>query len=162
MGHAAPARAEVARLAAIEQSLAGSDAYWARVVGIKRQVVEAWIALATGDTATALSLARAAADLEDVTDKHPVTPAELLPARELEADLLLAVGRFADARRAYRATLAREPGRARSTFGAAQAADLMGDRAAALKGYQEYLALVGAGDGGRPEVATAQAALGGG
>jgi tetratricopeptide (TPR) repeat protein len=162
MGHAAPARAEVARLAAIEQSLAGSDAYWARVVGIKRQAVEAWIALAAGDTATALSLARGAADLEDVTDKHPVTPAELLPARELEADLLFAVGRYADAARAYRATLAREPGRARSTFGAAHAADLMGDRAAALKGYQEYLALVGAGDGGRPEIATAQAALGGG
>jgi hypothetical protein len=38
----------------------------------------------------------------------------------------------------------------------------MGDRAAALKGYQEYLALVGGGDGRRPEIATAQAALGGG
>ena len=162
MNHAAPARAEAARLAAIEQSLAGTDAYWARVVGIKRQVVEAWIALAAGDTAAALSMARAAADLEDGTDKHPVTPAELLPARELEADLLLAAGRYAEAHRAYKATLAREPGRARSTFGAAQAAELMGDRSAALRGYQAYLALVGAGDGGRAEIAVAQAALGGG
>jgi hypothetical protein len=162
MGHAGPARAEVARLAAIEQALAGSDAYWSRVVGIKRQEVEAWIALAAGDTAAALATAHAAADLEDGIDKHPVTPAELLPARELEADLLMAVGRYPDARRAYRATLAREPGRARSTFGAARAADLMGDRTAALQGYQEYLALVGDGDGGRPEMATAQAALGGG
>jgi tetratricopeptide (TPR) repeat protein len=162
MNHVGPARAEAARLAAIEQALAGTDPYWARVVGIKRQAVEAWIAFAAGDTAAALAMARGAADLEDGTDKHPVTPAELLPARELEADLLLAAGRYAEAHRAYKATLAREPGRARSTFGAARAAELMGDRSAALRGYQAYLALVGAGDGGRPEIAIAQAALGGG
>jgi hypothetical protein len=161
MGHMDPARAEVARLAAVEQALAATDPYWARVVGIKRQLVESWIAFAAGDTAGALATARRAADLEDETDKHPVTPAELLPARELEADLLLAAGRPAEALRAYRATLAREPGRARSTFGAARAAELMGDRAAALKGYREYLALMGAGDGKRPEIAAARAALGG-
>jgi tetratricopeptide (TPR) repeat protein len=162
LSHVGPARAEAARLAALEQALAGTDAYWARVVGIKRQAVEAWIALAAGDTAAAISMARAAADLEDETDKHPVTPAELLPARELEADLLFAAGRYPEALRAYRATLAREPGRARSTFGAARTAELMGDRTAALKGYQEYLALMATGDGRRPEIATAQAALGGG
>jgi tetratricopeptide (TPR) repeat protein len=89
-----------------------------------------------------------------------VTPAELLPARELEADLLLAAGRYAEARRAYQATLAREPGRARSTFGAAQAAELAGDRAGALEGYQAYLALVEGGDGGRPELAVARKAVG--
>jgi tetratricopeptide (TPR) repeat protein len=159
MGHAGPARAEAARLAAIERDLAGRDAYWSRVVGIKRQAVEAWIALAEGDTAGALRQARAAADLEDETDKHPVTPAELLPARELEADLLLAAGRPAEALRAYRATLAREPGRARSTFGAARAAEAMGDRAAARGAYREYLALVEGGDGKRPEMAVARAAL---
>jgi len=160
MGHAGPARAETARLAAIEQGLREADPYWARVVGIKRQAVEAWIALAAGDTAAALTQARAAADLEDETDKHPVTPAELLPARELEADLLLAAGRYADAHRAYRATLAREPGRARSTFGAARAAELMGNRDAAREGYRKYLALAGSGDGKRPELAAARAALG--
>jgi tetratricopeptide (TPR) repeat protein len=160
LGHTEPARVEADRLAAIERALADADAYWARVIGIKRQAVEAWIALAAGDTAGALSRARSAADLEDETDKHPVTPAELLPARELEADLLLAAGRPAEALRAYRATLAREPGRARSTFGAARAAELLGDRAAARQGYQEYVALVGSGDGTRPELAAARAALG--
>lgn len=155
-GASAAAREEIEGLGAIAAGLAGRDEYWSRVVGIKRQVVEAWATLAEGDTAGALSLAHAAADAEDVTDKHPVTPAELLPARELEADLLLAAGRYAEARRAYQATLAREPGRARSTFGAAQAAELAGDRPAALEGYRAYLELVEGGDGDRPEISEAK------
>src|SRR5438128_8764907 len=52
-----------------------------------------WVLLAAGDTAGALREATAAADREDVTAKHPVTPGELLPARELEGDLLLALDR---------------------------------------------------------------------
>ena len=83
---------------------------------------------AEGDTAGGLALAKAAADTEEVTDKHPVTPAELLPARELEGDMLLEAGRYVEARRAYQVTLAREPGRARSLFGAARAAELGGNR----------------------------------
>ena len=106
---------------------ARKEPYWARVVRIKRDAADAWVRFAAGDTAGALALSAAAADTEAVTDKHPITPAELLPARELEADMLLAAGRYAKAREAYRATLARERGRARSTFGAARAAELAGD-----------------------------------
>ena len=36
-----------------------------------------------------------AADLEDSTDKHPVTPGQILPAREQYADLLAEFGRSA-------------------------------------------------------------------
>jgi hypothetical protein len=158
-GDAAAARVETEGLAALQAGLAERDPYWARVLGIKRQAVEAWIALAEGDTARAVELARAAADTEEITDKHPVTPGELLPARELQADLLLAVGRYADARRAYQATLAREPGRARSTFGQARAAELAGDRTGAVEGYRAYLALVDGGDGDRSEVAAARTAV---
>ena len=100
---------------------------------------------------------RAAADSEEVTDKHPVTPAELLPARELQADMLLAAGQYPAALKAYRATLARERGRARSLFGAARAAELAGDRAAARAGYREFLKLMSKGDGNRPELITAKA-----
>jgi len=118
-GDTAQARAEVAALVENEAGAASATqgAYWSRVVGIKRRAVEAWLALATGDTTRALGLAKEAADLEDVTEKHPVTPGELLPARELYADLLLAVGRTAEARAAYEETLKREPGRRRSIAG---------------------------------------------
>jgi tetratricopeptide (TPR) repeat protein len=158
-GSLAQARAEVAALDSIAGLLAARDAYWARVVGIKRDAVRAWVLLAEGDTAGAVALARAAADHEDVTDKHPVTPAELLPARELEADMLLAVGRHEEARAAYQATLAREPGRARSTFGAARAAELAGDHPRATIGYRAYLELMEGGDGKRAELETARAYL---
>ncbi len=117
--------------------------------------------VAAGDTVGALREATAAADLEDVTAKHPVTPGELLPARELEGDLLLALGRYASARTAYEATLRREPGRPRSLFGLARAAELAGDVAAAQAGYRAYLARMQQGDGGRTELAIARGALSG-
>ncbi len=159
-GDTAQARAEVAALATIEAALAGQPGYnWSRIVGIKRQAVTAWWLLAVGDTAGALREAKAAADREDVTEKHPVTPGELLPARELEGDLLLAAGRDADARSAYETALQRERGRSRSLFGAARAAELAGDAIAARKQYGEYLRLMDRADGGRPEIRAARAAV---
>lgn len=156
-GDATAARVEVEALAAIERQLTGQPGYdWARVVGIKRRAVAAWIALASGDTAGALAEARLAADLEDVTGKHPVTPGEVLPARELYADMLFALGRHGEARAAYEATLRREPGRARSMFGAGRAAELSGDRAAAREWYGRYLDLMKPGDGKRAELAVAR------
>lgn len=156
-GRPEAARAEVAVMDSIATAVAAvPDEYWTRVVRIKRDAATAWILLAEGDSAGALALARSAAEAEDVTDKHPITPGELLPARELEADMLLAAGRHAEARAAYRATLKREPGRARSIFGAARAAQLAGDREAAARGYREYLRMMEKGDGGRAELAVAR------
>jgi hypothetical protein len=130
-----------------------------RVVRIKRDAAEAWRRFAAGDTTGGLALARAAADTEQVTDKHPVTPGELLPARELQGDMLLAAGHPAEARDAYLATLKREPGRARSVFGAARAAQLAGDAAAAQAGYHDYLELMRNADGERAELAVAKTAV---
>ncbi|MEO8089108.1 MAG: hypothetical protein ABI703_02290 [Gemmatimonadales bacterium] len=131
------ARTEVAELNTIAIDLADrGDTYWARVVGIKRDAAAAWVLFAAGDTSRALAMARTAADTEEVTDKHPVTPAELLPARELLGDMLLAAKLYPEAQVAYRATLLREPGRARSRFGVARAAELAGDRATAEAGYR--------------------------
>jgi tetratricopeptide (TPR) repeat protein len=127
------------------------EPYWGRVAGIKRDAARAWAMFAEGDTAGGLALAREAADSEEVTDKHPVTPAELLPARELLGDMLLDAGRYKEAREAYRATLVREPGRARSLYGSARAAELAGDRAQATAGYRQFLKLMIRADGERPE-----------
>jgi hypothetical protein len=156
-GDASAARAEVAQLDSIAAQMAEKkEPYWARVAGIKRDAAKAWAIFAEGDTAGGLALAREAADSEEVTDKHPVTPAELLPARELLADMLLEAGKYGEAREAYRATLIREPGRARSMFGSARAAELAGDRAGASAGYREFLKLMNLADGERPEVMRAK------
>jgi tetratricopeptide (TPR) repeat protein len=160
LGDTAIARVEVAALAATEADMTRrGDTDWGRVVAIKRQAVTAWAALAAGDTAQALRDAKAAADLEDVTEKQPVTPAELLPARELQADMLLATGRYAEAHAAYETTLTREPKRARSLFGSARAAALAGDAASARRRYLEYLAQMQAGDGDRADIGRAREAL---
>ena len=162
-GRPASARAELAALSALAPDMErANDAYWLRVLGIKRDAAEAWVRFAEGDTAGGLAQARAAADAEDVTDKHPVTPAELLPARELEADMLLAAGRNREAAAAYRATLEREPRRARSIHGLARAAELSGDRAEARRRYRELVELMAAADRPRPELTAARAFLRGG
>jgi tetratricopeptide (TPR) repeat protein len=88
-----------------------------------------------------------------------VTPGELLPARELEADLLLRVGQYARARAAYETTLERAPGRARSLFGAARATELGGDTGTARARYQELLRLMERADRDRPEPRIARAFL---
>jgi hypothetical protein len=142
-GDTAAARSEVASLADIEADMVRrGDTEWSHVVGIKKRIVTSWVAYARGDTAFALREAQQAADIEDVTEKHPVTPGELLPARELYADMLLAVGRNAEARAAYEATLTREPRRARSLFGAGR--------------YAEFLSQMKPADGDRPEIAQAR------
>src|SRR6266704_3080043 len=156
------ARRELLVLAQIESTLAvsgGPQAYWAGQVAIQRLAAAAWLLLATGDTAGAILDAAQAADREDGTQKHPVTPGPILPARELEGDLALLVGKPAAAAKAYAATLALSPNRARSLFGLARAAELTGDVATARAKYQEFLNLMAKADGGRPEIAVARRAL---
>ena len=121
-GDAALAGRELDSLAAIEQALVaqgGVQVYWAGQVKIHRLAAGAWLLRAQGKTDEALVMAREAADLEDHTAKHPVTPGPILPARELLGDLLLALNRPGEAKTAYEASLAQQPGRARSLAGLA-------------------------------------------
>jgi hypothetical protein len=97
---------------------------------------------------------------EDGTEKAPVTPGELIPARELEADMHLLAGDYEAARGAYLATLKRERGRARSVFGAARAAELGGDPGLAAAGYRDYLRLMERADASRGELRIARAGAG--
>jgi hypothetical protein len=156
-GRSEAASVELKALDSIATDLgAKSEPYWSRIIGIKHDAADAWVRFAKGDTTAALALARAAADSEDVTDKHQVTPGELLPARELEGDMLLLAGRYAEARAAYQATLARERNRARSLFGLARSAELAGDQVAAAAAYRTFLRQMNQADGDRREVATAR------
>lgn len=161
-GDTALARAEVAALGDVEQALGaagGPPAYWAGQVKIQRLAAGAWLARAAGDATEAVRQATVAADIEDVTQKHPVTPGAVLPARELLGDLLLELNRPADAARAYEASLRQAPGRARSLFGLARAAEQAGDMATARERYQEFLKLMEHADGHRPELQVAKAFL---
>ncbi|MGH7663298.1 MAG: hypothetical protein ACRENI_03225 [Gemmatimonadaceae bacterium] len=153
----ASAGVEVAALATLRDTLkARNDGYWATIVEAQRLAAAAWIARAQGRVEDAVRLAREGADLEETVEKHPVTPGPLLPARELEGDLLLELGRSNDAMLAFEATLAREPGRARALFGIARAAEKAGNAAVARARYIELLDLMRRADSSRVEVRVAR------
>src|SRR5437762_4204554 len=110
----AAARQELVELARIDSALTasgGPQAYWAGQVAIQLLAAKAWLDLVLGDTAAAILHARQAADREDGTQKHPVTPGPVLSARELEGDLLLSAGEPPHAAQAHKATLAPSPHR---------------------------------------------------
>jgi hypothetical protein len=143
-GDIAAAKQALASLAEIQQALAGAkETYWAGQVEIERLEADGWIARAEGRDADALARLTAAADLEDATEKHPVTPGAVLPAREQLGDLLVELKRPADALAAYEASNAKSPNRLNGLLGAATAARLNGDEAKARELGARLLELTG-------------------
>ena len=101
--------------------------YWREEAMVQAEMLNAWIMYVDGDAAGALELAAAAADREDAVDKSPVTPGEVLPARELYADLLIESGNYAKSLAQYRMVLTGSPNRLNALLGAASAATHTGD-----------------------------------
>lgn len=85
------ARADVKRLEALKEALvAGKNTYWAAQTDFQLTTANAWIALWPSSAADeALKLMRAATEAEEGSDKHPVTPGNVAPSRELLGEMLL-------------------------------------------------------------------------
>jgi tetratricopeptide (TPR) repeat protein len=142
LGDLETARAAVAKLAPIQSTLAGQEGFdWATQVEIQRRAAAGWRARAEAKDEEAVALLRSAADLEDTTDKHPVTPGSVLPAREQLADLLAELGRPGAALTEYEASLRTAPARFRSFWGAAQAAAQAGNATQAKIYYAKLVEL---------------------
>jgi tetratricopeptide (TPR) repeat protein len=152
------ARVEVEKLAEIQRQLVGAkDNYdWATQIEIQRRAAAAWLAKAEGKNGEALRLMRSAADLEDSTDKHPVTPGAVLPARELLGDLYLELNQPAEALREYERSLADSPNRLNGLYGAGRAAQLAGNDSKARVFYQKMVRICTGGDSGRVELQLAR------
>jgi tetratricopeptide (TPR) repeat protein len=147
------ARADVAQLNALEAKLLeGKQAFWADQVGIQAQIGSAWILLAEGKKDQAVELLRRAADREDATDKHPVTPGPLAPARELLGEMLLELDRPDEALAEFQRSQAKEPNRLRGYYGAARAAELAGKEDVARDNYSKLLELTNRADAKRIEI----------
>jgi predicted Zn-dependent protease len=99
---------------------------------------------------------RAAADAEDATEKHPVTPGPVKPARELLGEMLIETGQPAAALREFEASQRVEPNRFQGLYGAARAAELAGDGGKARTYYVRLVALGKTADGDRPELKAAK------
>ena len=133
--------------------------YWADQVEVQRRVAAAWLAQAQGKRAEALDLMRSAADLEDSTEKHPVTPGPIFPAREQLGELLLELNEPAQALKAFEASMQREPNRFNGIYGAARAAELAADPDTARRYYDSLMILCQQADSDRPELQQAKAFL---
>ena len=157
-GDTKSARQEIEKLTAIRQALVEvkGDYDWAKQVDIQRQATSAWLAHAEGKDDEALQVIRAAADLEDATEKHPVTPGAILPAREMLGDLLSELNQPALALKEYENALESLPNRFNSIYGVARSAELSGDHKKARIYYGKLVILGNQSDGSRQELQQAR------
>lgn len=132
--------------------LAQKDTYKANQVDVQINASRAWIRFKEGKKEEALTLMRAAADMEDRTEKHPVTPGEVIPARELLGDLLMQMHQADQALEAYEAVLKKQPNRFNALYGAGLAAEKSGNLEKAGSHYRQLLTIVNPATTARPEL----------
>jgi tetratricopeptide (TPR) repeat protein len=100
-----------------------------------------------------------AAAMEDKTEKSPVTPGEVLPAKELLADMFLLLHKPDDALAAYEEVLLRRPNRFNTVYGAAVASEQLKQTEKAIQYYRQLTTIANAKDSKRPELETARTFL---
>jgi len=159
-GDVAAAQSDVAKLIEIRAGLEKSNqSYWAGQVEIQVLCAQAWIAQGRGKPEEALKFMRAAADLEDSSEKHVAMENRLYPMRELLGDLLIEQGQASEALKTYEASMKNARERLRGFYGAAKAAEASGDKQKATTYFTELLRLTKNADTDRPEIGAAKQAL---
>jgi tetratricopeptide (TPR) repeat protein len=152
-GDTAAAQADIEKLkeqrAALEKAGQG---YWAGQVEIQVLAAQAWTAQAQGNKSDAIKLMRAAADLEDASEKHVAMENRLYPMRELLGDMLMAQGESVAALKEYETSLKNAPMRLRGFYGAAKAAEFSGDQKKAREYFEKLAKLTRNSDGDRSEL----------
>jgi tetratricopeptide (TPR) repeat protein len=159
-GNLAAAEHDVENLKVIRASLEkASQSYWASQVEIQMLAASAWIAQAKGEKETALKLMRAAADLEDDSEKHIAMENRLYPMRELLGDLLLEQQQPELALTEYETSLTSTPNRLRGLYGAAKAASAANqpDKAAAY--FRKLAEMTKDADTDRVEISESRSSL---
>lgn len=159
-GNPASARRSVDELARLRAKLiAANDEYWAKHIDIYTQAAEGWIALAERRPRKAFASMRAAADLEDRTEKNVAMENRLSPMHELLGEMLLEAGNPAAALKEFNASLQAVPNRFRSLAGIARAATLLRNDADARTYHQRLLDLTQDADSERAAIRDAKAYL---
>ena len=141
-GDAAAAEIQAKRLQALSDAMAAlKSPYWVEQIQIQREVVRGLALVSEGKSSEGTVLLGQAADREDATQKHVVTPGPLVPAREALAQALLAAGQHKAALQAFQSVLEREPNRYRALAGAAKAAEGLSDSEQAARYKRELTAM---------------------
>jgi tetratricopeptide (TPR) repeat protein len=159
MGDLPSAQSELVKLNVLHDTLQNQkDVYKSKQVAIQIKSGEAWIMFMKKNYPDALNLMKTAAEMEDSTSKHPVTPGEVLPARELYADMLLQMKQNRNALQAYLEVLQQRPNRFNSLYGAGISAEKSGDVPMAVL-YYEQLMTIADSTSNRPELIAAKSFL---
>lgn len=138
-GNTQASRQALDKLTTLSERTAKTSVYWEKQIEIQRLSAMAWLTYQEGNKEEALNIMRSAAELETSTEKHPVTPGKVLPARELLADMLLDMRRYKEAQVEYEAALDRSVNRFNSLYGAGRASELDGNKSKATFYYQKLI-----------------------
>jgi hypothetical protein len=133
-GHPELSDPEIQQLVACaDRSHASGDAYWSAQIDVLLHEVRAWQAFAQGHADNAIGMLRGAADAEDALEKLPVTPGPVIPAREQLGEMQLLLHHPQDALQSLNAALDAAPRRRAALKLGLQAAEQVGDSAAASR-----------------------------
>lgn len=125
-------------------------------VAVQVKTAEAWIEYKQGNNEKGLELMKTAADMEDGMEKHPVTPGEIIPARELLAEMLLEMNKPALALEAFELDLKTHPNRFNGLYGAGIAAGKSGNKEKAVFYFKTLLKIADAKNCKRVELQKAR------
>jgi tetratricopeptide (TPR) repeat protein len=140
--------------AMLEATRKGKHPYRAERMSTNHDEAHAWLAFAQGKDEDALNLMHEVADKQDAEGKGEVE----LPAREVLADMLLEMGRPAEAQVEYEKSMKTDPNRFNGLAGAGRAAELAHQPAKAKTYYAHLLKNCDNGaHSDRPELAHARA-----
>jgi hypothetical protein len=151
LGNVAAARLAAGGLHDLEASMKARKAGETQQVEIMALEADGMALLAGGDRDAAVKRLEQAAGIEESMDPPSGPPGEqdtdppIKPAHELLGEVLLEIGRPADAARQFAIGLDRMPNRPRLLLGAAQAAVKVNDQVTARLRYRQLLNLPGGG-----------------
>jgi tetratricopeptide (TPR) repeat protein len=148
--------ADSVRIARLKPAQPG-DLTWHGYIRIRELALRALIQRAGGRQDSALVLLRAAGDIERSLPVEFGPPMTFKPPHEAAGELLLEMGRFADAEAEFTLALARTPRRTSSLLGLARAAKEQGKMAEAANRYAELTEIWKRADPGIAAVEEARA-----
>ena len=152
-GDPVAAQADIDKLKGLREGLErASQSYWAEQVEVQILCAQAWVAQTQGSAEEALKFMRAAADLEDQSEKHVAMENRLYPMRELLGDMLLLQGQPTLSLAEYEISMKNAPNRLRGFYGAAKAAEASGDKKKAAGYFNKLAQLTRGSDSNRAEI----------
>jgi tetratricopeptide (TPR) repeat protein len=128
-------------------------------VAVQVKTAEAWIEYKQRHNEKALELMKEAADMEDGTEKHPVTPGEVIPARESYGEILLEMNKPALALENFELDLKTHPNRFNGLYDAAIAAKKTGNKEKATLYFKKLVEVSDPKNCKRPELDHARSFL---